>query len=171
MCSLPEGRDDTGCVSGFCFGGMCEATSCVGDADCASGECTISYEDLDGDGFGNDTNIGRCDGVIPPGYVTYTGDCCDIAGSSDAKKVHPFVYDGYPEPSTCPGVGFDYDCSGTEDRDYMSIDCDDLCFTDDVRKPENVCGEFYTAVIKCVWHADTETCDTKIDPQWKQPCF
>ncbi len=82
------------------------------DGDGLTGRCTVAelnvedcirtwYEDLDGDGYGNDsTAVDTC--APPSGYVTLGGDCDDTVTS-----VHP----GAAE--TCDGV--DEDCDGTID--------------------------------------------------------
>jgi hypothetical protein len=81
--------------------------------------------------------LGACElvlGDLPPvGSTSGGGDaaCCDcdddhfqaegMCGGNDCDDHDPLVYPGEPmyygTPANNPAIGFDYDCSGTTDRD------------------------------------------------------
>jgi hypothetical protein len=79
------------------------------------------YQDLDGDGFGGElTQAFGCSGN---GLVTVPGDCFDadptfpsLAAQVYPGQTEPFFV-GYPDMNKPDGISFDYDCSGSEERD------------------------------------------------------
>jgi hypothetical protein len=115
--------------STFCshaFSDLCPAdTSCCPNgctAKDSSGCCQVFlYRDSDGDGYGNssDSIIGYgtiqnsvCVPAVQQGYVANAQDCCD----SDAEA-HPGQTSYYSAPRQGCG-GYDYDCDGSETRQY-----------------------------------------------------
>lgn len=89
-----------GCTENCEMGGRGGAESPEASDECAS-EC-----DCDGDGYES---------------IACGGDDCD---DQDAR-VHPGQTEYFAEPSENPEVGFDYDCSGTLERDpnHKKVSC------------------------------------------------
>ncbi|MET0412253.1 MAG: hypothetical protein ABW217_13205 [Polyangiaceae bacterium] len=91
------------------------------------------YQDLDGDGFGG--LAVQAFGCSRDGLVSTPGDCADDpAQSGVAAEVHPgqleFFFVGYRDTSKPGDISFDYDCSGSEERQPQSAgaapDCEAL---------------------------------------------
>ena len=134
----------TQCASGNCVdsvccnspctdtpGGTCTKAGSVGKclcAACAAGPCSLYYQDLDGDGYGNingklgdNTAAYGCTAGPPPaGYVDNKLDCFDAVGNI-AAQVHPNIPNGtyFNSAYTIPGgaPSFDYDCNSFEAKE------------------------------------------------------
>lgn len=90
-----------------------DTTTDSNGADEAEAPC-VTYEDLDGDGYGG-REIEGCSGVTQP------GDCCD---SDD--RVHPGQPNFFSAPFECPTASWDYDCNGSNDLEITAlVVCDD----------------------------------------------
>jgi hypothetical protein len=91
-------------------------------SDVACSEPIVYYKDADGDGFGVSTETTIT--CTPPGshWSVLTGDCRDDLSNVKPYSVNspdPPVYScvGYADNTKPQGVSFDYDCTGTEDKD------------------------------------------------------
>jgi hypothetical protein len=109
---------EASCAAGNeCVGaGVCmksNGQACTTAAECASGACTRSYRDGDGDGYGAAT-ADFCGASSPAGYVLMSGDCCDT--EANAKPGQASFFTG--ARTGCGG--FDYNCDGSEDRQLTS---------------------------------------------------
>lgn len=85
---------------------------CTRAAECVSGACTLSYPDVDGDGFGasNGAAGGYC-GVNPPaGRSATKNDCCD--SDSRARPGQTTYFD--TQRTGCGG--FDFNCDAAESK-------------------------------------------------------
>jgi hypothetical protein len=133
----------TQCASGNCVGNVCCNSPCdiaggtctksgsVGTclcSACPSGPCSLYYQDVDGDGYGNSNGkiadgtaaYGCTAGPAPVGFVDNKLDCYDAVGSIPAS-VHPNQLAGvyYSSAYTIPGgsASFDYDCDSFESKE------------------------------------------------------
>ena len=109
------------CVAGyFCNGSQqCEVKRangqpCSNADNCSSGVCTASYVDADGDTYGAGAAASFC-GPIPSGRVAQTGDCCDSDANARPGQT------GWFTTARIGCGGYDYDCSGGEQRRYTSL--------------------------------------------------
>jgi hypothetical protein len=106
-------------ASNACVTNLAElGDSCSSSDGCAAGrQCTFSFVDSDGDGFGSGSPIGVCGAGAPnvplaPGaqFVVAGGDCCDAG--VNANLVFPGQLRFFSVASACGG--FDYNCDGEE---------------------------------------------------------
>lgn len=131
--TMPCGESDVGacelgsrrCVGGAwgaCDGAIdpVEETCNDADDDCDGstdeGVRTTYYRDADGDDYGTESDTrNACE--PPSGYVAIVGDCLDTNAS-----VHPGqeTYFTTPIPGAPAATDFDYDCDGTEEKQYGS---------------------------------------------------
>lgn len=120
-CSAVVGT--TGCAStARCCGSTCwsgggwpDGTACSSGSDCASCACNTFYVDSDHDGYGSTTAASLCGATAPTGYATNLTDCCDT---------EPNAFPGQASYFTAPRTGcagYDYDCSGGEERQYTVV--------------------------------------------------
>ncbi|HYV43698.1 MAG TPA: putative metal-binding motif-containing protein [Myxococcaceae bacterium] len=104
--------DDPFFVGQGCPGTLCEgALACApdGGSTCAGGEGTVTFPDVDRDGFGASGVAGtRICGAAPDGFSTSSDDCDDGNG-----RVHPGAVE------ICDGL--DDDCDGQRDEGYPPI--------------------------------------------------
>lgn len=118
------------------------------DASCATP--TAFYRDVDGDGFGSGVPTPAC--ARPDGYADVDGDCDD----TDAR-----AYPGQKAYFTTarPGGSFDFDCTGTPEKQYVAIgNCDFVggsCIGIGTggfwaTQPEPACGAAASWVIECL---------------------
>jgi len=119
--------------------------------------CPVSFPDADGDGYGTPAVWSvRCDGSIPPGYVSDNRDCDD---SDDS--VHPGVEEA------CNGV--DDDCNGQVDEDPTGADADadlvgDACDNcPALANPDQADGEFDSTIVDRQW-AVSATASSEFSP-------
>jgi hypothetical protein len=97
-----------------------DGQTCATHSDCASGQCTTFYRDVDGDGHGSPAiskAIKLCGAVTPPqGYATMGDDCCDDDGKDQvtAGKIHPGQMTYFKDAAGVCGINYDYDCDGHE---------------------------------------------------------
>ena len=121
-CSSIKGTEDLDTCSGTytCSPlGACrlkDTQPCTMNEDCASSICGRFYRDTDGDGYGDTTMSATFCTAAPsatPNWAVRGDDCCD----KDAN-VHPGQTAYQASESTACGTTFDYDCNGSEDRQY-----------------------------------------------------
>jgi hypothetical protein len=78
------------------------------------------FEDLDHDGYGG--RPVQAFGCSSDGLVTTAGDCFDAEPTAQnlAQQVHPgqtlYFYVGFVDTSRPGDISFDFDCSGSEER-------------------------------------------------------
>jgi hypothetical protein len=108
------------CDQNRCFEKLPDGEACKASSQCRGGICAGYYVDLDGDGFGAGSVSNRCsNGQAPPGYATPGNDCCD-----EDKLVNPAQTRFFEKKSRCRT--FDYDCDGTEKREFADYQCSGL---------------------------------------------
>jgi hypothetical protein len=93
--------------------GCSAACQVCGNGTCSSTASMTCYQDLDGDGYGNPgVSFSNC-GPCPAGSVTNNKDCND-----DPTKSGAMVYPGQTGWFSVanPVAGFDYDCSGSTEK-------------------------------------------------------
>lgn len=91
--------------------------SCDGMID--EGVLSRCLQDLDGDGWGSPFEACEC----PPPPPRGGGDCQDIAGDTFSRLIRPGQPNWFTEPYTrIDGTtSFDFDCSGTDERDFDEV--------------------------------------------------
>ncbi|MCU0695961.1 MAG: hypothetical protein MUC96_05480 [Myxococcaceae bacterium] len=110
---------DTDCMSthycssnNSCLPKLADGQTCTASNQCVSSNgCVTGYVDADNDGYGTGTATRFC-GVLPTSptrYVGISGDCCDA--SNLVRPNQTTFFDAPISSTTCPGVGFNYDCS------------------------------------------------------------
>lgn len=111
-------------------------------------ECTVYYEDGDGDGYGGQNEA--CLESLEEGYVENSDDCCD-----DLAAVHPGQETYFGEPYVCPEEGnFDYNCDTVIERVYENEDRTPR----DCEYPSCVGTGWYPAYPECGETANYGTC-------------
>ncbi len=124
-CTIPGGN----CVKTAMLQGKCECNvTCP-----TGGSCQVYYQDLDGDGYGNK------DGDPTGGITAYVG-CSNeapkagyVADNTDCDDQDPNAHPGQTAYFGTPGrVNYDYDCSGTQDKQTPEFPGQSCKFCDSV---------------------------------------
>lgn len=162
-----DGGGNTNAGGASAMGGQTstgDPDSCTSDEDCSvSGECRISYEDKDGDAYGNpDVRTGRCDGSIPAGFTALAGDCCDDGGDLEtAALLNPGQETYFDSPANICGIDWDYDCSGgVEYGGYTCSNSDEACADEENRNYDTTVATSTSYVTGCLTGT---TCDDECE--------
>ena len=136
-----------------CSGGKCllaAGQSCTTDTQCAVGTCAFFYLDNDKDGYPDSKGrSGWCGATYPlaAGFIAPRADgkwdCCDAD-----VLVHPDQAQYFAVSTTSCSVGFDYDCSGTIEKQPMAgsepcaFDANQVCGSA-IGTPSENCGSLH----------------------------
>jgi hypothetical protein len=133
------GSPHFGCDVGFTG----RAPTALVDRDCSDTNPALHtivqcYNDGDADGYppSTATSTNVCYSASNPGYGGCTAgrnarapigadiDCCDATANA---KPGQLSYFSVPRPASCGAPAYDYNCSGTESRQYTTISSDTEC--------------------------------------------
>jgi hypothetical protein len=136
-----------------CSGGKCLLATgqpCTADAQCAVGTCVFFYVDNDQDGYPNSqVRSGWCGAAyaLAAGFIAPRADgkwdCCDAD-----TLVHPDQAQYFAVSTASCSVGFDYDCSGSIEKQPMAgsepcaFDANQVCGSA-IGTPSEACGSLH----------------------------
>ena len=136
-----------------CSGGKCLLATgqpCTADVQCAVGVCAFFYVDNDQDGYPNlQARSGWCGATyaLAAGFIAPRADgkwdCCDVD-----TLVHPDQAQYFAVSTASCSVGFDYDCSGTIEKQPMAgsapcaFDANQVCGSA-MGTPSEDCGSLH----------------------------
>jgi|GEM_PF-5877817 hypothetical protein len=154
-CGACSGTGSACSATQQCTGGKCLLASgqgCTSDAQCAVGKCALFYLDIDNDQYPSSQNsAGWCGATYPlaAGYIAPRADgkwdCCD-----NDLLVHPDQAEYFTVSTTSCSVGFDYDCSGSIEKQPMAgsepcaFDASQVCGSA-TGTPSEACGSLHRA--------------------------
>jgi hypothetical protein len=106
------------CLSGSCVPKRGDGQGCVNNTDCVSGSCLQGWEDADNDLYGNPGVTARFCTNLPSTYAANNTDCCDSNANVRPNQTSYFTT---AVTGACSSRGFDWNCSGTSDKQYTNV--------------------------------------------------